>query len=529
MSKTTRLVVLIAAGLLLAGSLFAQSELKIHFRYNNQYTITSKSSKAILPVFAYAAQKTGVKLVDVANPVATNDGQEFQLQATNQFSAADIYGGSGLAQYFYSFGRDGAFIDLIPYLNAGKLPNFKAFLVAHPDVRAALITPDKKLFYFPYVPDGGVARTYWIRTDWLKKLGLAIPTTTEELEAVLTAFHDKDPNGNGKKDEIPYFNDHHQEAFRLANLWGARVFGNDDYGVRVVADQVGGKMYHAWLDPRFKNAVVQLARWYKLGLIDQEIFVRKDNTARKELLTGTNVGGMTNEWVASTGGFNFDPVLLKAVPDFKFEVIPPVAAAGMQPFAEHARILVKPDGWAISSASKNIDAALRYCDWFWSVEGRNTINFGVEGQTWTKGSDGKPVFTKASLAWASASAGMNRALWDNQGAQMSIGYWQDYNYEAPWTLAPSMKGVLMYRDAKKVTYAYQTPVMTYTKAEQELVTSVNDQVNQYLEEEITKMIVGRANIDTEWPIYVKHAIDLGAQKIVDAYQSAYTRYLANRK
>jgi len=71
--------------------------------------------------------------------------------------------------------------------------------------------------------------------------------------------------------------------------------------------------------------------------------------------------------------------------------------------------------------------------------------------------------------------------------------------------------------------------MTYTKAEQELVTSVNDQVNQYLEEEITKMIVGRANIDTEWPIYVKHAIDLGAQKIVDAYQSAYTRYLANRK
>jgi len=42
-----------------------------------------------------------------------------------------------------------------------------------------------------------------INTEWLQKLGLSKPTTIDELYDVLVAFRDKDPNGNGKKDEIP--------------------------------------------------------------------------------------------------------------------------------------------------------------------------------------------------------------------------------------------------------------------------------------------------------------------------------------
>ena len=46
---------------------------------------------------------------------------------------------------------------------------------------------------------------YWIRQDWLDKLGLAVPTTVDELHDVLLAFKNNDPNGNGKADEIPLF------------------------------------------------------------------------------------------------------------------------------------------------------------------------------------------------------------------------------------------------------------------------------------------------------------------------------------
>ncbi len=43
----------------------------------------------------------------------------------------------------------------------------------------------------------------WINYEWLIRLGLSIPRTTDELEQVLNAFSESDPNGNGVKDEIP--------------------------------------------------------------------------------------------------------------------------------------------------------------------------------------------------------------------------------------------------------------------------------------------------------------------------------------
>ncbi len=49
----------------------------------------------------------------------------------------------------------------------------------------------------------GVGQVLWINYEWLRKLDLPIPSTTEELYTVLKAFREKDPNGNGLQDEIP--------------------------------------------------------------------------------------------------------------------------------------------------------------------------------------------------------------------------------------------------------------------------------------------------------------------------------------
>ena len=45
---------------------------------------------------------------------------------------------------------------------------------------------------------------FFINAAWLNKLGLAVPTTIDELTDVLRAFRDDDPNGNGLADEVPY-------------------------------------------------------------------------------------------------------------------------------------------------------------------------------------------------------------------------------------------------------------------------------------------------------------------------------------
>ena len=70
----------------------------------------------------------------------------------------------------------------------------------------AITSPDGNIYALPNINDAFHTRhTYraWINTGWLEKLGLAVPTTTDEFYNVLKAFKEQDPNGNGKADEIP--------------------------------------------------------------------------------------------------------------------------------------------------------------------------------------------------------------------------------------------------------------------------------------------------------------------------------------
>lgn len=70
----------------------------------------------------------------------------------------------------------------------------------------AITAPDGNIYALPSINDCyhcSMAQKMWIYKPWLDKLGLDVPTTTDELYTVLKAFKDKDPNGNGKADEVP--------------------------------------------------------------------------------------------------------------------------------------------------------------------------------------------------------------------------------------------------------------------------------------------------------------------------------------
>ena len=116
-----------------------------------------------------------------------------------QFSPADQmkYGGQGV---------------LIPIndLIANHGPDIEKAWELLPVLQKWMVTPDGNIYSIPAVEECyhcSVNQKHWINTTWLDKLGLDMPGTTDEYEAVLTAFRDDDPNGNGKQDEIPLTGD----------------------------------------------------------------------------------------------------------------------------------------------------------------------------------------------------------------------------------------------------------------------------------------------------------------------------------
>lgn len=95
------------------------------------------------------------------------------------------------------------FENLQPYLN--KMPNVKKFFKAKP-IAEKMVKEGNNIQILPSDRGKGyrVAGTHmFINKTWLDKLGLKVPTTWDELENVLKAFKEKDPNGNGKADEVP--------------------------------------------------------------------------------------------------------------------------------------------------------------------------------------------------------------------------------------------------------------------------------------------------------------------------------------
>ncbi len=131
-----------------------------------------------------------------------------------------------------------------------------------------------------------IADLLWVRTDWLEKLGLPIPTTMDEVLATAEAFANADFDGNGVKDTL---------GIAIAkDLWGQlfslRGFFNafDAYPGIWVEDENGNLVYGSTL-PGAKDALRTLNEMYKKGLIDPEFGV-KDGGKVAEATTAGKCG-----------------------------------------------------------------------------------------------------------------------------------------------------------------------------------------------------------------------------------------------
>lgn len=344
-------------------------ELTIHFHFRDKYVYTED-----WPVEKKASEWTGIHVKNVASLATSNSRDAFNLLMASG-NLPDIVGGDvtgGLKDDFIRYGMEGAFMPLDDLIEENA-PNLKKFFDEHPIVRQAISAPDGHIYFIPYVPEGEFSRAWFIRRDWLDKLGLKVPENVDELYAVLKAFREKDPNGNGKKDEVPYFAREPIEAVRLINMWDARVSGSERYGDFMIE---GGKVVHPWTTPNYRTGISKVAQWFKEGLIDTEVFTRGARV--REYMLGNNIGGMTHDWFASTS--NYTDALKDSVPGIDFApMLPPKNVSGRR-FEDSRRATVQPAGWAISYSNQHPVETIKYFDFWFSEKGPDLVQLGHRGR-----------------------------------------------------------------------------------------------------------------------------------------------------
>lgn len=144
----------------------------------------------------------------------------------------------------------------------------------------------------------------YVRTDWLENLGLEVPKTMQDLLAVAEAFTKNDPDKNGKNDTYGLAL---TKNFIKDNHAGATGFfaGYHGYIRRWIEDESGNLVYGS-IQPEVREALLQLQKMYKEGMIDPEFGV-KDRAKVTESIASGKIG-ITYGGMSTPGAFLQDSV-----------------------------------------------------------------------------------------------------------------------------------------------------------------------------------------------------------------------------
>jgi putative aldouronate transport system substrate-binding protein len=145
---------------------------------------------------------------------------------------------------------------------------------------------DGRLMAIPPGQEGyeGSLQMLWVRTDWLNKLGLKAPTTFAELEHIVQAFTEDDPDGNGADDThgIGLTKDLYGNGVSEATA----IFNAFHAWPNIWIEDREGKLVYGGIQPEVKAALGKMQEWYKKGYIHREFGVKDGGKIGEDAASG---------------------------------------------------------------------------------------------------------------------------------------------------------------------------------------------------------------------------------------------------
>ena len=494
----------------------AVTELSIFWRLNPKATASMKNYSEMRLV-QELEKRTNVRLKFVQPPIGQDQEQFNLMRASNNYSDI-IYWETWLAPTTVG-GPEKAIADkfILPLndLMAQYSPNLTALMAKEPKIKRDIATDNGTLYGYPLLRYNQSMKGVWgflIREDWLKKLGLKMPTTVAEYHDVLVAFRDKDPNGNGQKDEIP-FTGPKGRYLNLLYMWGIT---NDFMNV-------DGKVVYGPFTEEYRQAMTTLSKWYAEGLIDKDFAVNDERQAEAKLLADKG-GSYWGETGGSTGlimkSFTDSGATDKRIVGFP---IPKLKTGDVNTNYNMDRLY---DGVAasISSTNKYPIQSAKLLDYAYSDEGSLLYNFGIEGESYTM-VDGKPKFMDM------ITKNPNGLSIDQALARYCFGSMQANMVFSPMVRDQRMlffdwQGASI-AEWNKDSNARKMPPVTMTIEENKSYAKIMADIQTYMDENFNKFLQGITPM-SDFDKYLAQLKAMGIEQAIAFRQSALDRYNARK-
>ena len=388
----------------------------------------------------------------------------------------------------------GLLVDVSPYMK--KYTNMVAYYNSVDPGVMFYASGDNGIYRIPGDVAEPACETLWIRKDWLDNLGLAVPTTLDELEDCLYKFTFDDPDGNGVDDTYGWNGDGYD--YRTFWPW---IQGSGDGNGRMdfLRLEDGSYIYGPTTDD-CKEWLGRVAKLYADGVIDPSIIT---DTDRDEEMANGGFGA-TYSWVSwnnpSSGTMQS---FYASNPDAEWIPIDMVSGDNGNPQDEPATIAA----WCyfgITNVCSDPERAYAIFDDMATPENWIHKKFGVEGRDYKDNGDGTYEIINPGDGAVNTEQNLGINLFQDLFARKDAA--NIANTEETTELFEKVKENS--RDAYAKTIEKKNPD-AYT-VNNDLGTDIGDAMKEY-----TWGVIGGGKSLDDWDSYVDKINGLGLQDVQD--------------
>ena len=340
----------------------------------------------------------------------------------------------------------------------------------------------------------------WINRNWLETLNMPVPTTAVERTEVLRAFRDKDPNGNGKHDEVPV---------SFMGMWDLRFLGhafglvaNDYY----VYQDDAGKVQSILTKDENRAFLAWLHQLWEENLLSHTGFTTADSLRM-----------VTDKDATMTYGLFLAPTPLTLLPSKsldEYELLLPLTYGGGQIYRNLLGD-VSRGTFAVTAACEDIPAVLAWADFLYSEEGCVLAQAGVENEEFARNADG-------SWYWISAAeevTGYVMPMVTIADGGVMPGY-VSMDFQLSFDDASTMKVVRQLAQAKALSVD-PMPLCTLVEADRARLNEIHNALASYAEVAMIRFVTGEVPLnDDTWNTFCQTVQSMGLDEVISIWQNA---------
>ena len=362
------------------------------------------------------------------------------------------------------------------------------------------------------------AQILWINVNWLKALELSVPRTTAEFHEVLKAFRERDPNKNGRQDEIPLASCQEEYALQSYNFIINGFVYNDPDNSRMYLNE--GEVLFAPVTDAWREA----AEFCQL-LYDEALFPDINFSCTKSQMVQ-----LVNDPRDLVGAFTsrkISDVILQNSPEVlaRYIHVPPIEGRTGIRFST-VRTPLPGVGAVILSDCQNPEVVFRLLDMMLSEEASLIGRFGQRGTDWDYGKVGgiSMYGTPATIHAKNQSAYQveNRHFMGFGPSAIDAKYldgvtWTGFQYDQEYITARAA-----------VSYQRFTPeeyidTIHFEGAEIDYLQNLRQTIENYTDSTLIRFVTGEKDIhdDEQWQAFIEGYQGLGLEEYIQSVSRAY--------